>query len=107
MKSVLPIIEKNPEYQLGELIGTAGVEKTYENILRGKKVRLEYDVGKKDRYGRTLAYVFLEDGTFLNAKLLEEGYAVIMTIPPNVKYSDLFLTIQRKARDNNKGLWNR
>ncbi len=68
-------------------------------------MRLEFDVEKRDRYGRTLAYVYLEDGTFVNAKILEEGYGQVMTIPPNVKYSDHFLKLQREARAGNKGLW--
>lgn len=73
--------------------------------LTGKKVRMEYDVEAKDRYGRTLAYVYLEDGTFYNELLLLEGYAQVLTIPPNVKYADRFLAAQRKAREAGKGLW--
>jgi len=76
-----------------------------KGLCEGKKVRLEYDIEKKDRYGRTLAYVYLEDGTFLNGKILEEGYGQVMTIPPNVKYADYFLKLQRQARRDNKGLW--
>lgn len=76
-----------------------------KKMLTGKKVRLEYDVTEKDRYGRLLAYVYLEDGTFYNELLLREGYAQIMTIPPNVKYADRFLEVQRQARDAGKGLW--
>jgi micrococcal nuclease len=76
-----------------------------KQMLTGKKVRLEYDVAKYDRYGRTLAYVFLEDGTFVNAELLKGGYAVVLTIPPNVRYADEFLRLQRKARRRNLGLW--
>lgn len=75
--------------------------------LEGKKVRLEFDVERNDYYGRTLAYVFLEDGTFLNADLVENGYANTMTIPPNVRHADLFLNLERKARENNTGLWAR
>jgi micrococcal nuclease len=75
------------------------------NLCSGKRVRLEYDAEKKDRYRRTLAYVYLEDGTFVNAKILEEGYGQVMTIPPNVKYADHFLKLQREARENRRGLW--
>jgi len=76
-----------------------------KKLLTNKKVRLEYDVDKTDRYNRTLAYVYLEDGTFLNAKLVKEGYAVVMTIPPNVKHVDTFIKMQKYARENKKGLW--
>ena len=75
------------------------------SLIAGKKIRLEYDVGHFDRYGRTLAYVYLEDGTFVNADLVKTGYATVMTVPPNVKYADTFLKLERKARNQNKGLW--
>ena len=74
-------------------------------LIAGKKVRLEYDVGQFDKYGRTLAYVYLEDGTFVNASLVKNGYATVMTVPPNVKYADTFLKLERKARNHKKGLW--
>ncbi len=76
-----------------------------KELLTGTKIRLEYDVSKRDRYKRTLAYVYLEDGTFLNAHLIAEGYATLLTVPPNVKYVDLFRNLQREARKNEKGLW--
>lgn len=76
-----------------------------KQLLKGKKVRLEYDVDKYDRYGRTLAYIYLEDGTFLNAHLIEAGFAQIYTVPPNVKYADQFLALQKEARNQEKGLW--
>jgi micrococcal nuclease len=75
------------------------------SLIAEKKVRLEYDAGHFDRYGRTLAYVYLEDGTFVNADLVKNGYATVMTVPPNVKYADTFLKLERKARNKNKGLW--
>lgn len=74
-------------------------------LLRGKNVRLEYDVTKTDRYGRTLAYVYLEDGRFVNAELVKNGFAMVMTVPPNVKFSDEFVKLQKEARENNRGLW--
>jgi micrococcal nuclease len=76
-------------------------------LIGGKKVRLEYDVDRLDQYDRTLAYVYLEDGTFVNANLLKNGYAMIMTVPPNVKYADTFLKLSQKARKQKKGLYGR
>lgn len=76
------------------------------NLVEGKEVRLEFDIQQRDRYGRLLAYVYLKDGTFLNAEIIKAGYAQVMTIPPNVKYQDLFLKLQREARENKRGLWN-
>lgn len=76
-----------------------------KKLCGGKKIRLEYDVVKRDRYGRLLAYVYLEDGTFVNAKIIEEGYAQVLTIPPNVRYAERFLRLQREAREKRRGLW--
>lgn len=77
-----------------------------KNLVEGKRVRLEFDVQKHDKYGRLLAYVYLDDGTFVNAKIVGEGYAQVMTIPPNVKYADIFLKLQKEAREKHRGLWN-
>ena len=75
------------------------------NLVEGKRVSLEFDVEKRDRYKRLLAYVYLKDGTFVNAEIVKQGYASLMTIPPNVKYADLFLRLYREARENRRGLW--
>ena len=76
-----------------------------KSLVEGKRVSLEFDVEKYDRYKRLLAYVYLKDGTFVNAKIVEEGYASLMTYPPNVKYADLFLKLYQEARQNKRGLW--
>jgi micrococcal nuclease len=75
------------------------------SLVQGKRVRLELDVRQRDKYGRLLAYVYLEDGTFVNAEIMKAGYAQIMTIPPNVKHQDLFLGFQKEAREKGRGLW--
>jgi len=75
------------------------------SLLEGKRVSLEFDVERYDRYGRLLAYVYLKDGTFVNAKIVEEGYASLLTYPPNVKYVELFQELYRKAREARRGLW--
>jgi micrococcal nuclease len=83
-------------------------KKSYEFtrvLLEGKRVSLEFDVEKHDRYDRLLAYVYLKDGTFVNAEIVKQGYASLLTIPPNVKYADLFLRLYREARENKRGLW--
>lgn len=74
-------------------------------LCEGKAVKVETDIRKTDRYGRTLAYIYLEDGTFVNARIVEEGYGQVLTIPPDVKYADLFIKLQRVARDGRRGLW--
>ena len=72
--------------------------------LHGKDVRLELDQEKRDRYGRLLAYLWMEDELF-NATLVQEGYARIMTVQPNVKYEKTFLRLEREARKQDVGLW--
>lgn len=90
-----------------KVIGYYGKEsKVYlTSLLNNKKVKLVYDVNRFDQYKRTLAYVYLEDGTFINADLVKNGYAMVMTVPPNVKYADDFIRLQHEARENNRGLW--
>ena len=73
-------------------------------LVEGQTVRLELDVQERDRYGRLLAYVYVGD-MMINAELVAQGYAQVMTIPPNVKYQDLFLKNQREARLLQLGLW--
>ena len=48
-----------------------------KKMIEGKEVRLEYDWQRKDKYGRTLAYVYLKNGTFLNAEIVKQGYGHI------------------------------
>ena len=96
-ESVHPNKEKNTEF--GNEVSSYSKEQ-----LTGKKVALEFDVEKRDKYGRLLAYVYL-DGQMYNKILLEKGYAKIATYPPNVKYVDDFTKIQKQAREDKQGLW--
>lgn len=72
--------------------------------LHDRKVRLEFDVERRDRYGRTLAYVWLGRRLF-NRTLVARGYAQVYTYPPNVEYVDRFVVAQGRARDRDRGLW--
>jgi len=75
-----------------------------KRMVEGKKVRLEYDWQKIDKYGRTLAYIYLEDGTFLNAEIIKQGYGHAYTRFP-FKYLEEFRRYEREARENQRGLW--
>jgi len=86
-----------------EPIGREAAEAN-RKLVEGHTVRLEVDVQERDRYGRLLAYVYVGD-MMVNGELLAEGYAQVMTMPPNVKYQDLFLKAQREARVLQLGLW--
>lgn len=78
-----------------------------KKLIGNQQVRLEFDVSRTDQYGRTLAYAYLPDGTFINADMVKNGYAMIMTVPPNVKYAIEFAKLQEAARMRRKGLWNK
>ncbi|TYB32102.1 MAG: thermonuclease family protein [Candidatus Mcinerneyibacterium aminivorans] len=87
-----------------EYFGREAAKYTKDRI-EGKTVFLEYGIQKRDKYQRVLAYVYLLDGTFFNAELVKKGYADLMTIPPNIKYTDLFQKLAKEARIENRGLW--
>lgn len=101
---------KNNEY--GDMASTF----TKEYMKNYTTLYLQYDVSSKDQYGRTLAYVWLEDDvdtsnqqdieTYMyNAILLKEGYAINKEYPPNTAYADVFEQIRDNAELNNIGLW--
>ena len=75
---------------------------TEQNLL-GKQVRLEYDVTRVDKFGRTLAYVYVDD-TFFNAELVKQGYALVFAKYP-FKYLDEFRRLEMDAKKNGRGLW--
>jgi micrococcal nuclease len=74
-------------------------------VKAGDKVSIEFDVEKRDKYGRLLGYVYLSNGKMLNEEIVKLGYANLLTIPPNVKYQDRFERAYREARENSRGLW--
>lgn len=75
-----------------------------KRMVEGKNIKLAFDQQKKDKYDRLLAYVYLEDGTFLNAEIIKQGYGHAYTRFP-FKYLDEFRLYEREARENNRGLW--
>lgn len=79
-----------------------------KSLVLNREVYLEKDIGDSDKYGRELRYVYLKNnGNFdmINKSLVAEGYAKVLTVPPNVKYSDEFIRLEREARENQRGLW--
>lgn len=70
----------------------------------GQTVRLEFDGNRTDRYGRTLAYVYLVDGTFLNAEIVRQGYGHAYTAFP-FRHLEQFRAYEQEARDGHRGLW--
>lgn len=98
-----------PEYQKGgkeQFYGRQAAEAATELML-GRQVWLEYDVEKHDRYGRTLAYITLDDGRFVNELLVAGGFARAKYYKPNGRYRDLLKKSEQHAKNNRKGLWSK
>jgi micrococcal nuclease len=74
-------------------------------LPKGTELRIEYDVQKRDKYGRLLGYVYRTDNTMINEEMLLRGYAQLLTIPPNVKYVDRFKKVLAKSQKEKRGLW--
>jgi len=87
------------------LLGKLAAKFTKKLARKGGVVFLEFDVEPQDRYGRLLAYVWLKDGRMLNKEIICNGYAYPLTVPPNVKYQDIFRKCFRYAREKGLGLW--
>ena len=86
----------------------AASARTKALLPKGSAVRLVRDVEERDRYGRLLAYVYrARDNLFVNLALAREGYAVVLTVPPNVAHAEEFVTAAREAREEGRGLWSR
>lgn len=97
-ESVSPQSEKNVPF--GKVVTAFAEEQLLDN-----EVSLVFDVQREDKYGRLLAYVYLEDGTFYNRLLVEMGYARTMTVPPNVACQELFTKAEIEAKENSMGIW--
>ncbi len=78
-----------------------------KELLAGKKVRIEKDStqGDLDKYGRSLVYIYREDGLFYNQYMIEQGYAHEYTYDTPYKYQAKFKAAQKLAQDNLRGLW--
>ena len=75
-----------------------------KKMVEGKEVRLEFGWQRRDKHERLLAYVYLKDGTLLNAEIIKQGYGFAYTRFP-FKYLEEFRLYQKKAKENRQGLW--
>lgn len=92
-------------------VGCFGKEASNQakSLLSGKVVILQKDVSETDKYHRLLRYIFLplDNGQilFVNDYLVREGFAKVLTYPPDVKYNEQFRQAERQAREQKRGLW--
>lgn len=93
--------DKNTIKKLGSL--SAGYVK---KLAEGKKVYLEKEPGgdDRDRYGRLLRYIYNEEGTLINGKIVRDGYAYVYDRYQLTKTRE-FIQYEKEARDNKRGLW--
>ena len=75
-----------------------------KRLVEGKHVRVEYDWNRKDKYKRTLAYIYLQDGTLVNEEIIRQGFGFAYTRFP-FKYMKQFRATEREARAKQRGLW--
>ncbi|MCK5897709.1 MAG: thermonuclease family protein [Methylococcales bacterium] len=97
-----------PEVSRRDKVAEAGgvaAKKWLIKKLAKTKVKLRYDVEKKDAYGRELAYVFTDRGENINVELVKNGLAAMNIYPPNLKYLKPLWKAQQLARTKKRGIW--
>jgi micrococcal nuclease len=75
-----------------------------ERLVGGKTVRLVFDRERRDRYGRLLAYVYVGE-SFVNAALVERGFARTLEIEPNTSHAGRLARLEAEAGRRGRGLW--
>jgi micrococcal nuclease len=88
----------------GELFGPEALAFN-EKIVLSRPVRIQGDQEASDQYGRRLAYVFLQDGTFVNQEMVRNGLAYVLYKFPDITYDAVFLKSQQEAMKAGKGMW--
>jgi len=74
------------------------------SLVEGKEVAVKTDVSDKDRYGRSLRYVYAGE-LFVNATLVEQGLARAYPYPPDTKFQREFARAETRARAGRLGMW--
>ena len=87
--------------------GEEAAEFARRTLRPGMPVKVARDAEPRDRYGRSLIYLTLPDGRSFNELLVDEGFAVPLTITPNVRYAWRFRELATRAREDMAGLWSR
>lgn len=73
-------------------------------LVEGQRVRLTFDRERLDKYGRTLAYVYLPDGRCLNEEIIRQGYGFALTRYP-FRYREKYTRLEAEAKEKGRGLW--
>lgn len=83
----------------------AEAREALKELIGDQRVWLKTDVETHDRYDRLLAQVYLGDGTWVNGELITRGLAYVYTFPPNMRWADELLQLERPARSAGRGMW--
>lgn len=95
---------KSP-YTEEECFGREASKKTKDLLLKQRVYLIkDKNAPDRDKYGRLLRYVFLEDGSFINAELIKEGYAFLYILEP-IEFGNFFHSLEEKAKQQKIGLW--
>jgi micrococcal nuclease len=97
--------EKTGGYRTAERFGDEATT-FLKRLIEGRVVRLEFDGARRDQYNRTLAYVFLEDGTLANEAIIRAGWAEVYR-RFNLVRTPALLAAEREARDARRGMWSK
>lgn len=93
-----------PELTIGQCYSLEAAERN-RDLVTGQDITFYRDISERDQYGRILGYAYLPDGTFVNAKLIEEGYGFAYTYPPDVSQHVLLKGLEQEAKEGSRGLW--
>lgn len=102
-------IDTPEEFDERKPVQCFAVEATRRNreLVENQIITFQKDVSTTDKYGRWLGFVYLGDGTLVNQKLVEEGYAFAYDYPPDISKSVEFRTSEVYAREHKLGLWSK
>jgi len=89
----------------GQIMGDKATQ-ALKRIITGKTVRLAFDKERRDVYGRTLAQIWLHDGTWVNGKMVRQGFAHVYTFTPNLRWAKKLIVLEQSARKQRLGIWN-
>ena len=99
-----PESDVNPNLSSAEFYGPEATEFNRQ-LVEGTIVYLEPDQTDRDHFGRLLRWIFLEDGTLVEAEMVRLGYAFVNIVPPDDRYADLLRDLEFVAREKRRGVW--
>lgn len=91
--------------QPAECLAEAARDHLRDLLPDGTRVTAAHDTEERDQYDRDLAHLWRDDGLWVNGAMLRNGYATVVTFPPNVAHDDAVHQLEAAARGDGAGLW--